>query len=129
MTVLAAMYGVDPDPAESLTDQQLLQILLIADMLQIEHITALAVQQSMQFAKAGFSSGCVSHLLRLPHLPACLLEQFPALTDKVQLGSALALWLRDAAPSSPCSLETLLTAPHSSYMQQELCRLTESLED
>jgi hypothetical protein len=79
------MYGLDPDPSTALLYHQLLQVVLIADMLQLADITKAAVEQLMAVISNNkkLSAPALQQLMRLPALPACLLDQFPALAGEL----------------------------------------------
>lgn len=126
VAVLAALYGVSTPP-EQLQDTQLLQMVLLADMLQVDPIAGHAAKALAACAVTpgmGLCNAVEQQLLSLASWPACLVHKLSVLTQKMQLQDAAAVWARSAAPSSPSSLEAVLACQHSNHM---LARLVQEL--
>lgn len=130
MAVLAALYGVSTPP-EQLSDVQLLQMVLLADMLQVPAVAAAAVRHVAAVAvrQPGLSDAAVQYLRGMHAWPSCLLAEFPQLTMHMALQDVAAMWASAAAPSSPADIDAVLQAPHGGYMQQRLLAALPDLEN
>lgn len=133
MAVLGALYGASTPSADSLTDVQLLQVVILADMLQVTDLAEEVVTTLVKAAEAaeGLSEAAVQQLLRLEAYPACVVSALQHITRHMQLRNAAAFWAKAAfaAPSSPSSLEAVLAAPHSSNMRSQLLEALGDLEE
>lgn len=131
MAVLGALYGASTPSADSLTDVQLLQVVILADMLQVTDLAEEVVATLVQAAEAtqGLSEAAVQQLLSLESYPACVVSALQHITRHMQLQDTAALWAKAAAPSNPGSFEAVLAAPHSRYMQIQLLEALGDLEE
>ena len=62
----------------------------------------------------------LEQLLSWQALPACLVSALDSLTQQMSLLDTAAIWSHAAAPNSPCQLDAVTAAPHSSYIQGQL---------
>lgn len=126
LAVLAAMYGAQSVADCGLPDVQVLQVALLADMLQVGSVATQAVQHICRIASAaaGMSTKLQQRLLRLQAWPACLLPVLGVLSKhgSLPLPHFSRVWMAAdgiplnsnmtsiaAAPNSPIMMELLLS--------------------
>jgi hypothetical protein len=118
-SVLAAMYDLSGSsslaPLDALTDTQLLQAVMIADMVQLE---ATSAQAASLLAKATDLSAAVQQqYMALPSWPQQLLPLFPAMAAGQPLLEVVSTWLRHIGSQADSSLEELQQASLAQEMQ------------
>lgn len=85
MAVLAALYGVSE--AHELSQEQLLQAAVLADMWQLPDVATAAVELLVDAAKGpGLSEVASKAFLDLEVIPNCLLPLYSAIIQTVSLG-------------------------------------------
>lgn len=125
MAVLALLYGVN-QPLSELSDVQLVHAAVLADMLQLKVVerpvmTKLSAKSYCWATNEGLSEAARTLLLQLPAWPAAFLEYFNALTRRMTLQEAVAIWLRECVPAgAPRDLKSLLDSKHGLSMQRRL---------
>lgn len=120
MAVLACMYGVQDGPVRQLLDVQLLQMVLIADMLQVDDAVQAAKQRLTSCLKTSMSAELQETVARLQAWPTCLLPEFSDLTQNLPIPITAQSWVKAADLRDSCSIETVQAAPHRTYMEQVL---------
>lgn len=112
-SVLAAMYdpsGSNLAPLDALTDVQLLQAVMIADMVQLEATSAQAA--SLLTKLTDLSAAVQQQYMSLPSWPQQLLPLFRAMAMAAgqPLLEVVSTWLRHIGSQADSSLEELLQA-------------------
>lgn len=132
MAVLAAVYGARAIASAGLSEMELLQVVLIADMLQVSSIAEQAVQQLCQVARsaAGISAQLQEHLLQLKAWPACLRPLFPAwcAQHSQPVDQVAHAWIKVADVADGSSLEEVEAAPYSTPMRNHLLSKLQDLQ-
>lgn len=135
MAVLEAMYGVKPADRFGLSDVQLLQMVILADMLQVSHIAEQAVECmcSTRGESSRMSPELQEQLLELPAWPVCLQPAFNLLLrPRGQLNWLRRMseaWVKMACLSTNSKLEDLQTAPGSEHMLKQLLARLQNLDE
>jgi hypothetical protein len=96
MALLAAMYkGAKAVGSQGLTDAQELQVVLLADMLGMQHLAFEAVHNLGMATSSGISAEMQDEMLRLQPWPACLWPLFPMLTafNKLSMPNLARAWM------------------------------------
>ena len=132
IAVLAAMYGASPAAGVAdLPDEQLLQAVLFADMLQVEEVQEHLAQLLSAAVKAAgdMSAQVQSKLEALECWPSCLLSIFAKLTSNLPVHVMAGLWVKAAAFDSDQDLEAVRAAPSSSYVEARLLAVLHNLRE